>query len=255
MEALPSVVFVSCTEKHPKQVIESVIQGDERPLEFQDLEEGVSICPWELDNKYYKARIHLCALESVREGGEAPAMTAPEAIVIHFESQAPNAMEEVDKWNKLLKEYEADVKILLCSRVAGAEEEGGEGVARTRVLQWCIKEGYELIETEGVEESEWEDEATGVERLWEALHAHEWPNLLEKGGRGERERPPDDLDPPQDVGEWLDGEPDFSELFSQLVSIKEKAVALSGDERKDFAENIVRAYWKAIGGDDTEFSD
>lgn len=48
---------------------------------------------------------------------------------------------------------------------------------------------------------------------------------------------------------------DFGELFGQLMAMKEHAATLPSNQRKLAAEQLVTAFWKAMGGDPTEISD
>jgi len=45
----------------------------------------------------------------------------------------------------------------------------------------------------------------------------------------------------------------FSSLFDQLQSMKERVQGLPSDQRKACAEQVVMAFWRAIGGDEDEF--
>lgn len=48
---------------------------------------------------------------------------------------------------------------------------------------------------------------------------------------------------------------DFGELFSQLMAMKEHAASLPTNQRKIAAEQLVTAFWKAMGGDPSETED
>lgn len=48
---------------------------------------------------------------------------------------------------------------------------------------------------------------------------------------------------------------DFGELFSQLRAMKEHAALLPTDQRRIAAEQLVTAFWKAMGGDPSEMED
>lgn len=48
---------------------------------------------------------------------------------------------------------------------------------------------------------------------------------------------------------------DFTELFAQLLSMKESVQSLPPNERKAHAEQVVTAFWKAIGGDEEELAE
>lgn len=54
----------------------------------------------------------------------------------------------------------------------------------------------------------------------------------------------------------MDGEnADFGELFSQFAAMKEHAASLPTNERRIMAEQVVTAFWKAMGGDLLEIED
>lgn len=48
---------------------------------------------------------------------------------------------------------------------------------------------------------------------------------------------------------------DFGELFSNLRTMKEHADSMPSSQRKIAAEQLVTAFWKAIGGDPSEIED
>lgn len=48
---------------------------------------------------------------------------------------------------------------------------------------------------------------------------------------------------------------DFGELFSNLRSMKEHADSMPSSQRKLAAEQLVTAFWKAIGGDPSEIEE
>lgn len=48
---------------------------------------------------------------------------------------------------------------------------------------------------------------------------------------------------------------DFGELFGQLMAMKEQAASLPTNEKRRVAEQIVTAFWRAIGGDLLEIED
>ncbi|XP_024938129.1 alpha- and gamma-adaptin-binding protein p34 isoform X1 [Cephus cinctus] len=48
---------------------------------------------------------------------------------------------------------------------------------------------------------------------------------------------------------------DFGELFGQLMAMKEHAASLPANERRIAAEQLVTAFWKAMGGDPSEIEE
>lgn len=45
---------------------------------------------------------------------------------------------------------------------------------------------------------------------------------------------------------------DFGELFGELIAMKEHAASLTPSNRRAAAEQSVKAFWKAMGGDPSE---
>lgn len=48
---------------------------------------------------------------------------------------------------------------------------------------------------------------------------------------------------------------DFGELFSQLRAMREHAALLPTNQRRIAIEQLVIAFWKAMGGDPSEMED
>lgn len=48
---------------------------------------------------------------------------------------------------------------------------------------------------------------------------------------------------------------DFGDLFGQFMAMKEHAASLPTNERRVVAEQVVTAFWKAMGGDLLEIED
>uniref|UniRef100_T1HZI5 Alpha-and gamma-adaptin-binding protein p34 n=1 Tax=Rhodnius prolixus TaxID=13249 RepID=T1HZI5_RHOPR len=257
VDLLPSVLFVSSCDENPQNIIKLIL-GD---LPSSQQCEDMNIYNWHINTKYYEADVRLCSKQD-------RSLSTPE-----FASSV-------------------------------------------EVQEWCVKEGFELIELEPLIDEEWDSEqdfieTCGVDRIIQALHAHVWPNLVLKerrdpttmaglwhGGfckstvtdhesnlstrmsddeaglclleyKGEnssrsREEEGDDsfrsrrmLDNIEPTPEELfnDEATDFCDLFSQLPMMKERASSMPSEQRKKFAEDVVLAYWKAIGGDKDEILD
>jgi len=51
-----------------------------------------------------------------------------------------------------------------------------------------------------------------------------------------------------------DGSESFEALFEKFAELKQKAADLPPDERKNYAEKVTMAFWRAIGGDEEEIA-
>ncbi|CAH1389638.1 unnamed protein product [Nezara viridula] len=203
-----------------------------------------------------------------------------QGVVLYFDSEQPNSLKVVDEWLVLLKEYQPDIKILVCAQ---CKEKSEKGINKLQVQEFCLKEEFELVELDPVtdvdDECDSDDfpEATGIKRVCQALEAHIWPNLILKN----RKEPTcmanllnggvcrsTGLD--FDAASYIPGEDniepsledicdrenvEFCELFSQLASMKERASIMPSNERKAYAEQLVLAYWNALGGDEDQILD
>ncbi|XP_018914702.1 alpha- and gamma-adaptin-binding protein p34 [Bemisia tabaci] len=285
MSAAQSILIVGETSAKLSDIAKGILKVQELPPAIE-IEKDTFSYPWEVDTKYYTASVNLCCTDVKSLANKSFADTV-QAIIIHFDSSDENAMTNVDEWLSFLKEYEADVKILLCDQ---CQSEPNVGISKLTAQEWCIGKGFELVELSPVlDEDEDEDgdfaESTGVTRIIQALHAHVWPEMTMKSESSwnasrhqtltQNDSVPSNLaadleslniDTPfapngpeiEDKIEELFSEGsqelEFSELFSELQSMKERVANLPSEERKACAEKVVMAFWKAIGGDDDEIN-
>ena len=104
-------------------------------------------------------------------------------------------------WERI-KEHFPSVCLFLVK--SASDEKISEGEAtRTSILEWCLENQFELIETETTEEDEEEEiddfgEKEGKTRIASALKAHTWSNLelLEDNAGAGRQLPAE----PQSLG-------------------------------------------------------
>ncbi|XP_069682461.1 alpha- and gamma-adaptin-binding protein p34-like [Periplaneta americana] len=299
MEPKPCAVVASCTNTHPQEIIKLILGVDDLPEPTQ-LEDGIFAYPWHIDTKYYTTDVNLCSVEKKTLGSEEFAVSV-EAVVIHFDSNKNDGLSIVESWLSFLKEFEPEVQILLCDR---CHENPPVGVCRVAVQEWCVEQGFELVELNPELDPEWEEEqdfieTTGIKRVVQAMHAHLWPNLRMKGRPqqlsrtvqsilnvsdtvdGERcpvtglvqdlqnvhidaENDEETVTSPtgsniNDIEDRIDellgdsgGVAGFSSLFEQLHNMKERVQGLPSEQRKACAEQVVMAFWRAIGGDEDE---
>lgn len=275
MEPSPGVLVVSSDNNmEPFSIVKMILEKEGLPITSQTLE-GVDSYPWHISTKYYETDVTLYSLpkkmllpQNLAEGVQA--------VIIFFDSLKNNGLEVVESWQSFLKDYEPDVSILLCNRCSAT------GVSKLSAQEWCVQNGFELVELDPEVDEEWEAEqdfveTTGIKRVVQALHAHVWPNLTLKqrkeptsmsallhGGESSGENDLLRLDtlPPElaegNIEDRLDellgceSETDFYQLFGELQTMKERMSTLPNDQRKACAEQVVLAFWRAIGGDADE---
>ncbi|CAL7952132.1 unnamed protein product [Xylocopa violacea] len=262
---LPRLLIIS-TEKGKASEIASNIGGEK--LSNQD---HFEYHLWNIQNKYYKTQILICVTE-------IPTPDIPidnvEALIVYHDPQAENAEQNLKEWSCLITSLaEAEVLLFSCNFIT-------DGGVKDKVIKWCLQNRFELIELNrpdvDASEADPENNKYGIERIIEALHAHMWPNMILKGkpSDGEEQSPNideveeqfDNIELSQDSTEtlpmenMLDGimgeeNADFGELFCQLRAMKEHAALLPTNQRRIAAEQLVTAFWKAMGGDPSEMED
>ncbi|KAH9370221.1 hypothetical protein HPB48_007442 [Haemaphysalis longicornis] len=175
-----------------------------------------------------------------------------------------DTLELAAKW---IEKCRCDVVLLVCGRCPSDVEPPGKPchsvvrLSRQQILEWCIERSCELIETQPDEDDD-EEDATGVKRIVEALHAHPWPQLEMKGNTANDQSSSlatgDSEEASRDFKLFseamaTDGEDmSFEELFAKFKDMKVQADKLSGEDRKKFAEKVAIQFWRAFGGEDDE---
>uniref|UniRef100_A0A1B6MUC4 Alpha-and gamma-adaptin-binding protein p34 n=1 Tax=Graphocephala atropunctata TaxID=36148 RepID=A0A1B6MUC4_9HEMI len=283
-EQNPSILVVSCCDMEPSCIVKMILDPKNSATPSTVLE-GVEAFPWHISTKYYEADVLLLTLGKKMLLPQDLARGV-QATVVFFDSSADNGLENVEGWMSFLRDYEVDVNILLCDR---CHENPTSGVSKRTAQEWCVKQGYELVELNPELDEEWEAEqdfieTTGIKRVVQALQAHVWPNLTMKerreptsmsallhGGDGNSQTdrnsvtdrlsmealPPDPSEGNVEdrLAELLGcggSETDFFQLFGELQTMKECLSSLPSDQRKACAEQVVLAFWRGIGGEADE---
>nr|XP_053630676.1 alpha- and gamma-adaptin-binding protein p34-like isoform X2 [Cherax quadricarinatus] len=275
---------------------------------------GIQCWHWELENKYYTASVQIAAVSH-------PQQCLPwihkhgEALLVYCDSTQRDVLERLNELIEIIGDFEPEVQLLVCEACTSEQTNDSAALSRIKAQQWCIANGWELIELNPVttEQDDFDEdddfpESWGFKRIRQALHAHTWSNLNMKDCHGSRltavlqsvgsmedknndivheademmysrlselalndgasehvsagsrlqdsEEQDDDLDSlvvPTHLEECLDGEDgDFESLFSNFEHLKRTAATLPPDQRRDYAEKVAVAFWRAIGGDDDE---
>ncbi len=97
----------------------------------------------------------------------------------------------------------------------------------------------EEAELRGDDEDEKRPFETAANRVVQSLQTCMWSNMETKKKKQEEKA--------------LNENGDFEKLFAQFANFRDSARNLPESERKKHAENVVRQFWDAIGGDDAEF--
>ncbi|XP_029174233.1 alpha- and gamma-adaptin-binding protein p34-like [Nylanderia fulva] len=259
--SLPRVLIVSTKEGKAKEIAENI--GAEHLSEENDIVDYL----WNIDNKYYTSQILVRTTES--KSCKLP-MEGINALIVYHDPQAHTVDQELEYLASLSNSLTtAEVFLFSCSAIT-------DTLLRDKVLNWCLHNKFELVELDqtGDSESDTEGNKYGIERIIEALHAHTWPNIILKnkpcadethevneiGEQFENIQLTHDLSERLHVQDIIDGilgdeNADFGELLGQFMAMKEQIASLPSNERRAVAEQIVAAFWKAMGGDHLEIED
>lgn len=254
MSQIPSIVVVSSSSTKPKSLIRLITGNNSAD---DELEEGDTFSKkWAIDTKYYNAEVNLIGIVENYKRTEAFSDSV-EALIIHMDSNKSTGLEDLKKWESLESDYNPEVKLLVSNYFTVETK-----ITHNKAIEWCLNHGYELIElypskTVATDKSEHIiAEKTGVERIVEALQAHVWPNLVMKDENvgkcsvsrcnQEKKCTKEELD---------DGLDEFADLFQQLHTMKDSIQSMPMQQRRQCAEQMVTAFWKAIGGDEDEIAD
>ncbi|CAH0561003.1 unnamed protein product [Brassicogethes aeneus] len=253
MDETPSVVIVSCSNTKPSSIIKLITK--EKNLD-PDPETGLIKLPWTLDTKYYNVTINLIGIDEMYKRTKEFNENV-EAVIIHMDSNKESGLIDLNLWDELIKDSEPEIKILITNYCTNDTK-----ISKTNALRWCLKQDFELIELyPTIDKSEQEEEIIkekfGVDRIKEALETHVWPNLKLKKSDKVVTRNTNKNVKVITNDEMLESEgmDDFSDLFSQLHMMKDSFQSIPGNQRKKCAEEMVTAFWKAIGGEEEELLD
>ncbi|XP_033359429.1 uncharacterized protein LOC117238539 isoform X2 [Bombus vosnesenskii] len=174
---------------------------------------------WDIQNKYYKTQVLICVIENPSED---ISIDNVEALIVHHNPQAEDADQNLKKWSSLIDSLaEAEVLLFSCNFIT-------DTIIRN--------EGKPLdVGEQNPDMAEVEEQFENIELSQDSTETLPIENMLD-GIMGE-----------ENV--------DFGELFSQLRAMKEHAALLPTDQRRIAAEQLVTAFWKAMGGDPSEMED
>lgn len=255
---LDGCLVVSCCDDSTDVLIKEIVH----PVSVAPVRvsEGAQAFPWAIETKYYTATVYLHTTSASVDDYDDTDENI-HSLILLFDPNQKTTLDLAAKW---IEKCHCDVVLLVCARCPSAAEP--QGLSRQHVLEWCIERSCELIETRPGQEDD-EEDATGIKRIIEALHAHPWPQLemkaeapgpsrttnqgprLSAGNSGEADR---DLKLFTEAMATDGEDVSFEELFAKFKDMKVEADKLSGEERKKFAEKVAIQFWRAFGGEEDE---
>lgn len=256
MNQIPYIVVVSSSSTKPKSLIRLITDNSNSDNEQEEINKISK--KWNIDTKYYSAEVELVGISDDYQRTDEFNENV-EALIIHMDSNSTTGLEDLKKWESLENDCSPEVMILV-SNYFTAETK----ISRNKATEWCIQRGYELIELYPqnkiiTDESEHIiEEKTGVERIVEALQAHMWPNLIMKEKDIGKLSVKKSKKENRNTREHLvvdDGLEEFTDLFQKLHTMKDSMQSMPMHQRRQCAEQMVTAFWKAVGGEEDEIAD
>lgn len=261
MENTPSILIVSSSNTKPKSLIKLITKKTDIKPDTDNI--GILKQVWEIDTKYYTANVNLVGLENDVNVTEELNVEYVEALIIHMDTNKETGLDDLSKWEPIESACSLDIKLLVCNYCTDDTK-----ITRNKALEWCTKRGFEFVELYPFQTTVDEDdskEKMGVERIIEALQSHTWSNLEMKTKSNSKKQlnvfegvSSSFLESPTSVLKdsfRSDVTDDFTELFSQLHMMKDNLQNMPMNQRKQCAEQMVTAFWKAIGGEEEELLD
>ena len=273
----PKVLLISCCKDDD---IDFLIKG----IIDQENNEPVSETSlyrehhWTIKNKYYSADISLISTGTSEPNDVIKQFVDEiEAVIISFELGDECTFHTAKSLAKHFEGRNVDVKLLFAKEIERLPELDAR---RENITMWCVDNSFELVESYATDENVEFPEKIGFERVREALHTNMWPNMVSaqeneisqaaKGHQNGHDHQKDlkqasTLETEGAEGQegkeknslLASGESDlqnFEELFGKLHDMKLHAQSLSDEGRKEYAEQVTIAFWKAMGMNDDEIS-
>lgn len=259
MNKKPGIVVVSCSNTKPKSLIKLITKAADIPENPN--KPGVIEYAWSIDTKYYTAEINFIGLQNDFDRTD-DFNGCVEALILHMDANKETGLDDLCKWESLENDCNLDVKLLISNYC-----NNNTRIDKNQAIDWCLKRGYEFIELYPTLNKSDQDEDLrekfGVDRVIEALHSHTWSNLVMK----KKSRPKESnqeinkeissstIDQKPEESLKYEDTDDFTDLFSQLHMMKDSLQGMPMNQRRQCAEQMVTAFWKAIGGEEEEIFD
>jgi len=218
---------------------------------------------WTIDNKYYSAELTLLLVKDPKPPPNIKEVIGEfEAVVILFELCDEISFARAKDWVRMLGVEDIEIKVLFSK---GSIEAKDIETAKEHVDSWCVQNTFEFVDSVQNDDGEF-SEKIGFDRVKEILDTHLWPNMNRKPkeflkGSDKSQEEAKNLATSNDIETdeaILNGDEaqleSFEELFGKMHEMKLHAQSLPDDQRKEYAEKVTLAFWKAMGFDEDEIT-
>ncbi|KFD68562.1 hypothetical protein M514_00290 [Trichuris suis] len=209
--------------------------------------------PWRLCTKYYDVDLNVW-VTSVSDLIEPTGQVdETRAIIFYWDGLDSSCFQAC--WNALLNRESIGVRLLLCENVVSEE-------VRESTLAWCIENAFEMIflqpSDDIIMEAAENCEKIGLDRIIEALQAHEWTALIRKDSDNYVQLITDDDDDEEGAENKSDSSVEertssssssggsFTDLYEHFSSMVAHSKTLTGDQRKKYAAQVATQFWNSL---------
>ncbi|CAK1544334.1 unnamed protein product [Leptosia nina] len=247
IECLPILVVSACDNSRATKIVSDVVQQD---ISQNNTESG-EYCTWNIENKYYNAKVSIHALLDEQT---PPLHLTPtvEAHLIYLE--ADEGKEVAERRLHLSWDLVANAQVRLILK------DGSESEA---LVDWALRHHYELVTfaspTEDFDDEE--EDSYGYQRVRSALHAHTWHGLVRIDGldlpasitNGNSENDVISSDSDESCNSWGsweqwsgEREATFANMLGSLQTDRNALNSLADNERRRQAELLLKAFRSAL---------
>lgn len=217
---------------------------------------------WKIDNKYYTADLYLLLVQDPKPPSSLKEFrNEVEAVIISFELYNDISYAWALEWGRLFNENDIEVKVMMSIETVGLKE---KEAARESVDKWCLENSFEFVDSFGCGDGDFPDKV-GFDRVKEILDTHLWPNMELKSKESVKGNDNNTAEKKEIGGNKdqtdeavLNGNEaqleSFEALFGQMHEMKLHAQSLPDEERKEYAEKVTLAFWRAMGYDEEEIA-
>ena len=282
LQAVPLPEFVNMAEKErkPNVLLIPCFLNRER----DDLVKGITNCDckdlvsnscaindsiqcteyvWKIDNKYYTADLCLLLVQDPKPPSSLKEFTNQvEAVIISFELNDDISFAWALEWGRLFNETDIEVKVMMSIETVKLE---GKEAETERADKWCLKNSFEFVDSFECDGGDFPDKI-GFDRVKEILDTHLWPNMIMKSKESATGNDKSEEKKDKHIGGNKDQTDEailngneaqlesFEALFGQMQEMKLHAQSLPDEERKEYAEKVTLAFWRAMGYDEDEIA-
>lgn len=190
-----------------------------------------------MKNKYYSSKVEL-HFKKLKDFDKT-SVASIGATIWSTKECSDNDLESLDAWQEKLADHDIEVQLIVVNRFNSED-------SKTKVTEWAIKSGVEIIDFSEDEINEEEHEenvgifaSSSQKRIVEALQTVMWTQFSSASEENGQESTTTERE--------MD---DFETLFANLVHFKETATGLPDEERRKFAEKVALSFYSALGEDE-----